>query len=56
MYQQQPVGRHMFIPLTDDELRDAKRLALDADMTMKDWTRMVFVGYILEHKKPLAAP
>lgn len=40
MYQQQPIDRHMIIPLTDDELKEARRLALEADQNMKEWVRM----------------
>lgn len=53
MYQQQPIDRHMIIPLTDDELKKVRGLALDDDQSMKEWVRMaVMVQVAVSISKP----
>ncbi|KKN74234.1 hypothetical protein LCGC14_0393200 [marine sediment metagenome] len=40
MSQQAVVDRHMIVPLTDEELKNSRRLALEADLSMKEWLRV----------------
>ena len=48
MVSEQIVDKHLVVPLTDAEVKKAKKLALEADTSFKNWTREAILAKIME--------
>ena len=48
---EQAVDRHYVVPLTDEEHKEVKRRALEANLKIKEWLQVAILEKLYKHKE-----